>query len=483
MSKNNKSTLSLGFRLLALTTLTLTVLNYFPAAAQEPNVKPPVEAHINNRDDDRGVNVGVPIMLTPKKNVVPTSAPATAPTVVPKDGKDKSKSNALYPSFPPCASWIDEQVKPRASVLCIHGLGLNTDAFNSLGVRLAKRGIATYAIDVRGFGSWLQNKGHEQLNFKATLGDIGVTAQAIKAANQLPLFILGESMGGAIAIQAAAEYQAELNGLISSAPSGERFDTTGTDLKVAVEFMTGPKKQFDIGKSIIDQATNNQELRHIWQTDPLNRQDLSADELMQFQAFMNKSPDAAKKIDSVPVLVLQGTLDKLVKPEGTWQIFNTVASKQKTFIALPSEHLVLEDGQTKTTKYDERAALHVASWMFNSQEAPSAAAAPATGEAPKIATTGTPQTLIFEAPWCHQCDETTALAGEAANRYGSKVILRRINVDKAAADSADSELITRLQIGPLPTYVFVGADGTVTSTLIGRSGSANFLSAAAEIAL
>jgi len=91
--------------------------------------------------------------------------------------------------------------------------------------------------------------------------------------------------------------------------------------------------------------------------------------------------------------------------------------------------------------------------------------------------------LIFEAPWCHQCDETTALAGEAANRYGSKVILRRINVDKAAADSADSELITRLQIGPLPTYVFVGADGTVTSTLIGRSGSANFLSAAAEIAL
>lgn len=431
----------------------------------------PIKNGVDNHDNDTGLNVGKPILVSPKKSE-----------------EFESSDSRLYPNYPPCTSWIDDTVPTKMAVLCIHGLGLNTDAFNNLGRRLAKQGIATYAIDVRGFGSWLRNKDHDQLNFKATLADIGVTLQAIKAANKnIPLFLLGESMGGAIALKAAAEYQNEISGLISSAPSGERYETTKTDIKVAVKFLTGPHKQFDIGKSIIDQATENKRLRQIWENDPLNRQDLSADELMRFQAFMNKVEEAAKKIDLIPVLMLQGTLDKLVKPEGTWQIFNHIASLQKTFIALPSEHLVLEDGQVKSNSYDERATMQVANWMRISQL--NILAMPRLSEkdlnadsAPvlKVASNSAPQILIFEAPWCAQCAEINPLVRATEAGFGPAITIHRVNVDRFS--EADENLTKQLHVGPLPTYVFVKADGSVDSTLVGRCGAANFLKAAALIA-
>jgi alpha-beta hydrolase superfamily lysophospholipase len=73
--------------------------------------------------------------------------------------------------------------------------------------------------------------------------------------------------------------------------------------------------------------------------------DLSAVQLVDFQAFMDGNNDAAAKITTLPVLMLQGTLDRLVKAQGTWEIFNELGTKNKTFIELPSEHLVIEYGR------------------------------------------------------------------------------------------------------------------------------------------
>ena len=46
--------------------------------------------------------------------------------------------------------------------------------------------------------------------------------------------------------------------------------------------------------------------------------------------------------------MVQGNKDKLVKPEGTWELFNEIDSEQKTFMAVPSEHLIFEANKTKT---------------------------------------------------------------------------------------------------------------------------------------
>jgi alpha-beta hydrolase superfamily lysophospholipase len=124
-----------------------------------------------------------------------------------------------------------------------------------------------------------------------------------------------------------------------------------------------PLKQFDIGTGIVDQATKNPALRKVWLSDPLNRMDLSPPQLIKFQLFMDGNDAAVRKIDTTPVLVLQGTLDKLVKPDDTWKIFTILATERKTLIALRSEHLVLEYGRVKSDSYDSKVAQMVADWL------------------------------------------------------------------------------------------------------------------------
>ena len=82
----------------------------------------------------------------------------------------KQKKSKKFKGDAPCLSWIDPSVTPWAAVLCIHGLGLNSDAYTALGQKMSPLGIATYAVDVRGFGSWMDAKGHKQIDFKNTTG-------------------------------------------------------------------------------------------------------------------------------------------------------------------------------------------------------------------------------------------------------------------------------------------------------------------------
>lgn len=282
-----------------------------------------------------------------------------------KDNDRTKPSAQAGPSSAPCISWVNPLVKPRVALLCIHGLGLFSGSYQNFGLRMAARGIAVYAIDVRGFGSWMKAQGHEQVDFNGSLQDIKAALTAIRQSNPgLPVFLMGESMGGAIALRAASMYPDLIDGLISSVPAGDRFQQKKTDLKVALEFLKGPNRQFDIGKRIVGQATQNPIEKQEWEDNPLDRMDLSAKELIQFQKFMNENHDAAKNIKSLPVLFVQGTQDRLVKPEGTWELFNDVVSPDKYFLAVPSEHLIFEEWQAKPYKFDSRVAHMTATWIF-----------------------------------------------------------------------------------------------------------------------
>ncbi|MBU6452852.1 MAG: alpha/beta fold hydrolase [Cyanobacteria bacterium REEB67] len=266
----------------------------------------------------------------------------------------------------PCVSWVDPLTPPHAALLCIHGLGLNSGAFTNFGRRLSHRGISVYAIDVRGFGSWMKAGGSKKLDFDGTIRDIKNTLDTIHRLNpDLPVFLLGESMGGAIAIRAASLYPESIQGLISAVPAGDRFGGKKEDLKVALETLGhGFRKQFDIGQSIVNQATQNKVQQEVWEEDPLNRMDLSPLQLMQFQHFMDDNIPAAKKITSIPVLIVQGSLDKLVRPQGSWDIFNAMGNRDKSFLAFPSEHLVFEYGRTKSLAEARKSAQIAAVWIY-----------------------------------------------------------------------------------------------------------------------
>jgi len=247
----------------------------------------------------------------------------------------------------PCLTWLPPDGKTRAVILCVHGLGLHNGTYADFGQVMSSKGFAVYAIDVRGFGSFMEAKGRENVDFDGCLNDVQATLKVLHRAHKgLPVYLLGESMGGAIALRATAIYPELVDGLISSVPANDRFRQNHTRLSVAIHLLENPDKPFDVGKDIVSQATNKQDLRDQWCKDPLNKLNLSPKELLQFQHFMNQNHKAARLIQVTPVLFVQGCNDKLVKPMGTVELFNELATKDRRLDLLPNtEHLIFEENQ------------------------------------------------------------------------------------------------------------------------------------------
>lgn len=248
----------------------------------------------------------------------------------------------------PCRAWVPPKVQPKVLVLCVHGLGLNSDSYENLGKRLAKAGIGAFSVDVRGFGTWIKLEGKNRVDFDACLDDVIQALQTLHTAYpQKPVILLGESMGGAIAMRVAANHPELVDGLVSSVPSGDRFHTTRNSLKVALNVMTlRGNKQIDVGTGVIDDATEDAKLKTAWKDDPLNRLKLSAKELWQFQNFMNENHRAAKKIKVTPVLMVVGMNDRLCKPKGTLELYDEVCSDDKKMMTVKhGEHLIFEEAQ------------------------------------------------------------------------------------------------------------------------------------------
>ncbi|HZH45933.1 MAG TPA: alpha/beta fold hydrolase, partial [Roseococcus sp.] len=123
----------------------------------------------------------------------------------------------------PLRSWHPpEGIAPRFVVLALHGLGDHGGNYLSEGGPiLAAGGALVYAYDQRGFG-WTAERGFWP--GAATLVEDARAAAALLRARhpELPFFLLGESMGAAVALLAEPP---GLAGMVLTAPAlwGRRF--------------------------------------------------------------------------------------------------------------------------------------------------------------------------------------------------------------------------------------------------------------------
>src|SRR5215831_3074598 len=104
----------------------------------------------------------------------------------------------------PLRKWLpqsDADHPVKAVILALHGFNDYSNAFDGPGEAWAQQGIATYAYDQRGFGA------APERGFwpgRAVLAADAATATEIlrKRYPRVPVYLLGESMGGAVAVVA-----------------------------------------------------------------------------------------------------------------------------------------------------------------------------------------------------------------------------------------------------------------------------------------
>ncbi len=159
---------------------------------------------------------------------------------------------------------------PRAVVLALHGMNDYAGAFDFAGAWWAEEAqITTYAYDQRGFGrspDFGRWPGRDVL-----LADLRAAIAAVRAAHpDLPLFVVGHSMGAAVVLAAAAEAPLDVDGVILGAPGlwggGQLPIAYRAALNVAA--FVAPRKTLT-GARAGRQATDNIELlKRMW-NDPL----------------------------------------------------------------------------------------------------------------------------------------------------------------------------------------------------------------------
>lgn len=77
-----------------------------------------------------------------------------------------------------------------------------------------------------------------------------------------------------------------------------------------------------------------------------------------------------------------------------------------------------------------------------------------------------PTVIDFYATWCDPCKQLNTILDKAKTKYGDKVTFMRIDVD----DPANEKLLDKYEISPIPTVVFLNAQGEVVSFAVGFSG-------------
>jgi alpha-beta hydrolase superfamily lysophospholipase len=109
------------------------------------------------------------------------------------------------------------QLKPLATLTLVHGLGSHSGTFETVVDYLVPLGYAVYGFDLRGHGRSPGQQGHinEWREFRE---DLGRFCQLVTQQEPLlPHFLLGHSLGAAIALDYALHHPEGLQGVIATA--------------------------------------------------------------------------------------------------------------------------------------------------------------------------------------------------------------------------------------------------------------------------
>ena len=104
-------------------------------------------------------------------------------------------------------------------LLICHGLGEHSGRYRTVVDTLLPDGWAVYGLDLRGHGRSAGRRAHLD-GYPDWLADLDAFRRLVASRHpDLPVFLLGHSMGGQIALAYALEQQDELAGLVLSAPA------------------------------------------------------------------------------------------------------------------------------------------------------------------------------------------------------------------------------------------------------------------------
>ncbi len=224
--------------------------------------------------------------------------------------------------------WLPPDVC-KAEIMIAHGLAEHGGRYSTLAERLIDKGYAIGVPDLSGHGRSGGYRGHID-SFSAYCDDLYCYHKSIAENSRKPVFLLGHSMGGVIALQYALLYQSSLCGLLLSAPCIKASMNTTPLHLLAAELLSVLVPRMGVTRLPAHFLSRDKEVLSAYIDDPLvHRGKISARLGTQLIKAGRSMPKRSAQID-LPMLILQGTADRLCAPQGSRLVYDSVSSADRT---------------------------------------------------------------------------------------------------------------------------------------------------------
>jgi acylglycerol lipase len=253
----------------------------------------------------------------------------------------------------PRRAWLPEDTPPRAVILAVHGFNDYSNAFDAFGTFAAEHGIAVHAYDQRGFGA---NPDAGRWPGTDTLVDDLVRERARLATlyPDTPIYLLGESMGAAVIIAAAAQ-GAPLgdDGIILSAPAVWGGDQLNGFYRATLWVMVHVAPGLELtGRGLKKMASDNIEMLRALGADPLFIKATRVDAIAGLVSLMDIAAASVGTLPG-PLLVLGGARDEIVPPGAHQAMLERLRAQPCAEVVYPNGwHMLLRDLQRQVVWND-----------------------------------------------------------------------------------------------------------------------------------
>jgi alpha-beta hydrolase superfamily lysophospholipase len=251
-----------------------------------------------------------------------------APPVNPSDGSVPATSIELRIDRSltlPGRAWCADS--PRALVAIVHGLGEHCGRYAALASDLVKQRYTVVSLDLPGHGeapgsrgdipSWPQLR--DQIVPAMFTASRGVPGQPL----DLPVILLGHSMGGVIALDHALAHPRGLLAVVTSAPGLRTKMPPWWKLVLAnVANVAMPAAGFPHGLDMTG-ISRDPEVMKARAADPLMHDKISPRLYFALAEAQQRVLREARKLQ-VPTLLQQGAADRVIDPRGALE-FNAAA--------------------------------------------------------------------------------------------------------------------------------------------------------------
>lgn len=218
----------------------------------------------------------------------------------------------------------------RAAVVLVHGIGEHCGRYGNVVDRLVSRGFAVYGFDHVGHG---RSGGPREYvdrfdDYVATLSAFCAMVRGWQTRS--PLFLLAHSMGGLIASLHLMDHQASFAGAVLSAPSLRAGGGISLATIVASRLLSVLAPRLGVLALDVHGLSRDPKVVADYTNDPLvfhgkTPARLAAEVLKAMRGVM-----AGAVGITLPLLILQGSADRLVDPAGAREFYDRAGSRDKT---------------------------------------------------------------------------------------------------------------------------------------------------------